>query len=341
MRLPTIAAVALLPLGLVADRVVFAPEEGSTLTKTFDAEIQVDMDDLSVAVGGQEIDPAMLGDPEVSFLLSLHTVVTDEYGAVEDGRPSKLTRTYDEAGLEVEVSASSSQGSEDETTTATSLLEGLSVLFSWDEDEEDFVAAFAGDEEGDEELLEDLDEDMDLRFLLPDGEVSEGDSWSIDPDTLSRIVAPGGDLAYEPEDSSGEEIPEEIADALEEVIAELFQGEATATYKGEREDDGTRIGLIEVAVEIDANADVSEIIGSALSFAEEDMGGSLDLADVQVSFEGEGVLSWDLDANRVQAFELSGDAVVAIDVEASSEMMGSMELSVEFSGSMSFATSVE
>ncbi len=329
------ALTLLLPLGLAGDPVAFAPDEGTSLTKTFTSEFLVELDDLSVAMGGQEIDPSMMGDPEVSFALNLETIVTDEYVAVAGGRPTQLVRSYDTISGEMEVEAMAGGEGETESSSASSRLEGQKVAFKWDADEGEYTIEFA-DEEGDSDLLEGLEEDMDLRFLLPEGEVSEGDTWSVDADALANIIAPGGDLGMEPEEGDGDEMPEEMSDAIDDMLRELFTGEATATYLGERADGLVAIGL---TVEVDSSLDVADMIGSAIADESDEV--DIDMADVQVYFEGEGELLWNMDAGHLHAFELSGDATFELDVEVTQEMMGSLEASLELSGSMSFAVASE
>ena len=104
-----------------------------------------------------------------------HTLeVSDRYEAVGEGRPTKLKRSFDKIGTSTHVSVSNPVIGDKETDIpATSELEGVTVLFSWNDSAGEYDVAFADGADGDEELLENLTEDLDLRGFLPDKEVSD------------------------------------------------------------------------------------------------------------------------------------------------------------------------
>jgi hypothetical protein len=64
---------------------------------------------------------------------------------------------------------------------------------------------------------------------------------------------------------------------------------------------------------------------------------SIDGADLNLDFDGEGTLLWSLAAGRARAFHLSGDAIVGMDMVVGVEVEGEsqdVDASVEFSGSV-------
>jgi len=248
----------------------------------------------------------MMPDMDMSFETAQTIVVVDEYGKTEDGKPLKLTRTYDEIATAVEIAMSIDMGGEtqdqDQSVESSSELEGLTVEFTWDEEEEEYVREFP-DGDGDEELLEGLLEDMDLRALLPAGKVSKGDEWEIDPTDLIPVLAPGGDLSLE----MGEEIEMTMGPSpggmdFTEMLGDLLEGEATATFEGIREVDGLQIAVITIVVEIDSANDMTDMVADSMPDQElpEGMEMSIDRMDIEIELEAEGTLHWDVEGGHVQ-----------------------------------------
>ena len=67
---------------------------------------------------------------------------------------------------------------------ASSALEGETVMFEWDEDEE----AYEVTSDADDGLLADLRMDIDFAGFLPDGAVDEGDEWELQPDAYRKVI---------------------------------------------------------------------------------------------------------------------------------------------------------
>ncbi len=170
------ACLVALALSPPAPEIAFHPEEGRSLTKTFGSQMSLDLDELSLIVDGQDMG-AMMGDMTFGLETDSTYVVTDEYASMGDGRPQKLHRTFDELSQqsEVNIEIAAAGMAETQGSASASELEGLSVVFTWNADDFEYDVAFA-DGDGDQALLEGLEEDMDMRGILPDGPVSEGDS---------------------------------------------------------------------------------------------------------------------------------------------------------------------
>ena len=60
-----------------ATRIAFAPEEGTTVVKTFSETTEMTLDEMSLSMNGQELDPSMMGEFEMSSNLSMTKQVTD------------------------------------------------------------------------------------------------------------------------------------------------------------------------------------------------------------------------------------------------------------------------
>ena len=122
-------------------------------------------------------------------------------------------------------------------------------------------------------------------------------------------------------------------------MAYLFEGECTCTFTGIREENGMRLGEIAIQIEVASTLDLSELLTELITKLAE-YGGempefSIDTADLNLDFDGEGILLWDIEGGRAYAFTLSGDAQIAFDISASVEAEGeshAFEASLEMSG---------
>lgn len=327
-------------------KVAFAVEEGSSLTKTFTNSAELTLDDMSMLMNGQE--SPMMPNIEMTVNTNLEVTVSDDYLAMSEGKPSKLKRNYDTISqatdIAMEIDIMGQVQNEDMSMNSVTELEGKEILFTWSEDDSDYVASFPEDE-GDEELLVGLIEDMDLRGFLPEGEVAEGDEWKVPPQTLVTILAPGGNLKAVPEEVDVDMMGmnQDMGD-FSDWFSEDMEGEILATFKGTREtEDGARVGVIGIAVEISNAVDMTEKVQESMSETPEGVE-NMDITgmDLEIELEGEGTLLWDLQAGCVHSFELTGDFAMIMDMAMDISAQGmdmEIEQSMEFSGSMSAAAS--
>src|SRR5262245_24004171 len=202
------------------DRLAFQPKAGETMAKHFEVASELELEESTFELDGQDMSELM-GSVDMGLKTTMKLNVTDAYESVADGRPSKLKRTYDGISSATHVSASNPQtGETEKDIPASSELEGTTVVFSWNDSDDSYDIAFAGDD-GDKKLLEDLWEDLDLRGFLPENEVASDDSWKIPADAVKALLAPGGDLKLRPEgdlkEMSGMEqfSPSDIVGSLE------------------------------------------------------------------------------------------------------------------------------
>ncbi|MCP3917572.1 MAG: hypothetical protein GY711_18665 [bacterium] len=332
-----------------AASVKFSPADGSTLTKTFTNTVKFGLDDMSMLMNGEE--NPMMPQMEMDMTMTHIVTVSDEYVSVKDGRPAKLKRSYDTISqdMEVDMTVEAMGQTNDETATGSgsSELEGKTITFAWDGDADEYKLSF-GDDEGDDELLENLIEDMDLRGLLPEDEVSEGDSWDIELSGLVDILAPGGDLKIDIE-MDGQEMgggpdPTMMAD-MREMLADMLEGEATAKFAETREVDGAEVAVIELSIEIDTARDMSDLIEEMIAEeAPEGVDMNIDRVDVEFALETKGQMLWNIKAGVIHSLELEGEAAVAMDMEMGMDMGGqemSFEMSMDMSGTMKTTVATE
>jgi hypothetical protein len=264
--------------------------------RTLENAYTMQLDSMTLTMDGEELPPDALGELDIQIEHSETYVVTDTYEAVEGGKPRRLRRSFDELGGRESSRFSSEEGEKGDASEYASELEGKAVVFTWDEETGRFDAAFAADHVGAADLLADLDEDMDLRRLLPERPVAEGESWSIDPRAFSAVLDPGGDLGLEIEGGL-EEGPDD-SDKEAQLRANLA-GSITATYRGTRADDGVHQALIALACEISTYAE-QPLEGDEVPE------GTNGTDRIEIRFDLEGELCWDLAHGHASSFELSG-----------------------------------
>lgn len=341
---PALAGATFALGGLTAERVVFAPKEGTKVTKTFENTMAMTLDNMDMLMNGEEA--PMMGDMQMEMKSIQRLSVTDEYVKMGEGRPAKLRRTFDDLGMEIDMDISMEvMGTVQEqspTGSGTSALEGKTVVFDWQDDA--YAKTFAEGSEGDAAVLDGLAEDLDLRALLPrSGEAAVGDSWDIALPGLIDIFAPGGDMAWEIEmDGMGMGGPggmdPGMMSQMREFFGEQVEGEASGTLTEIREVDGARIAVIDLAVEIDTSADMSELMTEQMANNDQMPPGMeivIDRADMEFTVKSTGQLLWNLTAGHAVSLELEGDNEIAQDVEMSMDMSGQaidMEMSMEMTG---------
>ena len=349
---PFLALAASALHGQVAERVVFAPAEGTSLTKTFVTSVEMTMDDMEMLMNGEE--SPMMGDIEMLMTSEQVMTVTDKYVKMAEGQPAVLHRTYDELMMELEIDMSMEMmGNIQEQSPSgggTSPLEGKTVVFELGD--EGYSTSFAEGEDGDDDQLSGLSEDLDLRALLPEsGSAEVGGSWDIQLSTLADVFAPGGDPGWEVEiDGEGISAPGMSPDMMSQMrqfFGDLVEGTAQGELTEIREGEDGKIAVIAISMEIETAADIVEMMEAQM----EDEAGlppgmeiAIDRADVEFMADGEGVLLWNLSTNHAVSFSCETETRMIQDIGMAMEMSGQsieMEMASEMSGTMKLEVEVE
>lgn len=297
---------ALLPLTLAFQpretRLSFDPVADQTLTKTFEQEHTMTLEDVVVTIMGQELE--LDGAPESVIESSERIVLVDTYGAVEDGRVARLSRTFET----LERERTTTNEGEDEFFEESSELEGVVVAFRWEDGE--YVAAFGEDfEDEDEDLLEGLWFDADLSGFLPEGEVEEGDTWEPDYQVWRQLNEPGGDLTFLDEDG------ESTRDELDEELEDNLEGTVECEFTGIREEDEGRVAVIEVTVETEAEGSVVEDLTDEAQADGAEVSSVTNTRTVTIETETEGELLWLIEEGRFLSFQGTGEAEITMLIE--------------------------
>lgn len=325
----------------LAEAPSFGPEEGTSCSKRIERTLELAQTETSLMVDGTDMSDTFEMDMETTFVAV--TAVTDRYISVGDGRPSKFTRTFDELSSESSISASGPMGDVNADISGSSELEELTVVFTWDDDEEGYDVEFHEDSAGDDGLLVGLNADLDLFSLLPDDDVSEGDSWDVDANAMIAIFAPSGSVKIKPDDAPNMEMgqaPPDPGAGLEE-----FEGDVTATFEGVRDVDGTRVAVISLSIDVSSAVDQTELVQNTMDGGglPEGLAFEIESSDMEFLFDGGGELLWDLERGIIYSLELSGDVTQIVDTTMSIAMPGNeqtIETSRTFEGSqtISFTT---
>lgn len=330
----------------------FSVAEGASNVKTYKAVAQLGLDSIDMTINGSP--PPMMPTIELTVTTKSEIVVSDDYLAMREGGPKKLKRTYDTLGsdteMRMEMEIMGSTTTQETPMKAKSELEGKSVLFSWNADEEEFKASFPDGKDG-EKLLEGLEEDMDMRAFLPSKAVAEGDEWKVEPAALASIMAPGGNLKLMPEDMGGMDsmMMNSNMGTMSDWFTDSIEGEVTAKFVGLRKSEGgAKLGAIQLVVKVSNAVDLTEMVAAAMENVDlPPEAGEMDFdhLDLEIKLSGEGMLLWNLDAGQAHSLELSGDFSMMMNMGMSMNMqgMGSMDLeqTIQMSGTITQSASVK
>ncbi|MHC4377933.1 MAG: hypothetical protein ACYS26_15145, partial [Planctomycetota bacterium] len=338
---PSLLAFAPSQAPLAVEAVRFAPAEGLSLTKTYTITSESELEDQETLVNG-EAPPADM-DMEMTNVSTMSMTVTDTYVGVGEGRPTKLARTFDSLGSDATTEmVVPMMGPQEMEVTSSSELEEQTVHFVWDAEAGEYAVRFPEDaEDADEALLEGLTEDLDFRAFLPDGEVSEGDSWEVSPSALMDVMAPGGDLKLEAESDDEMGMGPDAGQQMSDLLGEI-EGELSAQLTGFREADGVRMAVIALTFDVTSSNDLTDMIMEAMAEQEAPMGMDMDIesVDVSVAMEGEGELVWNLSAGHFSALTLEAEITTDTDM-AMSMAMGTESMSLEQSMTNSGTITIE
>lgn len=294
--LQTLPALLLLA-PLAGDGPALTFTKGQALTQAWTIKAERTADVASITFNGNEQD---IGTGSTSTSVASVEVV-DRVLEAKDGALTRFSRTYDTVSSSREVEGfDAGEGVSVDEGDDTSALQGLEVVFAYDEDEGAHEAAWGEDSEGEEEWLEGLVAHSYLPGLLPDEEVSEGDAWDLSPEFVTALLKPLGEVQVE-EGEDGPEAPEggiaiSVPNANDHFDWTAIEGDIKARWKSTEADDDRRVAEIVLSVELNGSQDLSEALEDAA--ADRGVEESYEVADASLDLEGEVVVLWDLDANR-------------------------------------------
>lgn len=304
------ACAALTPV--VSEKLAFGPKEGTKLEREFEFHMEFSKKSMTMTMGGHEL-PKELGEQAtMEFAFKQQIEVEDELRKLGDGRPALLARHFtkltDENSSTVQMVGM--EEPKEESKSKESKLEGKHVLFRWDDDKDEYAKEWEG-EKGDDELLEGLKEDMDLRQLLPEKAVAEGDTWAVDLKEFGALFGPGGDLGFEDDDKDDD-------DDFEKNL----KGAVKCTFKGVEEVEGRKLARITAVCKASSFMDKDEDGGSKMR--------------MELEFDLEGEFSWDVEGRCFTGYELGGETTGVLTLKQEIDIGGGqtheLDMHVELAG---------
>ncbi|MCC7012094.1 MAG: hypothetical protein IT454_06015 [Planctomycetes bacterium] len=295
----------------------FALPAGAKTEKHFTEVTKWSLESMEQEIDGQH---AAVQVPAMSGVVERKLGVIDTLVALDARGPLRLEREFVNVSTGAELRFAAGPGSDDFTLPLTSALEGRRVVFERKPKEAEWTRTFAGEPEAQADVLSGLREDLDLRALVAEEGVEQGDTWKLDAATLADVLAPGGDLRFtfatRALPSSQFLDPTEIVGttlcALADSTGELA-GEILCTWRETKTIGDARCALIELEWESTARNDLA----AELARRQESAGSEVLREDLAMQFswstEGKGQLLWNLDAKRAHSLELELDSDVAID----------------------------
>lgn len=325
------ASLFLLSFALPGEQLRFAVKEKSKLSKVFEDKTTLHSTSFSMTVDGNDVGEGM-PEMKLTFEESTHVEVSDLYGPLKDGRPTKLTRSYDKLnGSTVQKlelpEGMEAEGDGNEEKERSSELEGKTIVFKLNEDGEGYKADFP-DGKGDADLLKRLEEDMDLRGFLPSGEVVADKSWDIEPKVFNSVLgAPGGDLKIKTKDDKGEDSD------LEQQFEDNVKGKGKGTYKGQRDVGGHKCAVIALEAELTTEAKDDK----------SGEGGHRGKREVSLEFSVENELLWDIEEGHFRKCTLSSKVKMTMKDQLSMDAEDGkheLEQTAEFEGEGEFTAEI-
>lgn len=331
----TTSALVLLPLVVafapVADRVAFGPEDDSEATREFSLQLALYLDDLRIVADGQEV-PVPVEGLDSGILIDVAVEVLDRFVRSDEGRVVELVRNYEQ------ITGTAGPEGETESMDGVDELVDKPIRFLWDAEEDGYKVSFADEEaRGEDDLIDGLLPDMDFTMLLPEAEVSKGDTWSVRGKELALLFLPGGIPTPTDDDGEDADIKQLVEDALEAQLGESFRDfEVTCVYQGTRAEGDSQVGEIAFDYQGKAAIDLTELIQSIVAARASEMGDvQMEVvANLSLEFDGSGILLWDMAAGRSHSMDMTSEVVVMFEAEADVDAMG-QQVSAEFSAEVS------
>jgi hypothetical protein len=331
MKLSTLSFGALVALpvlfafALPADELAFRPAAGSTIKKKLELDMEMSLVDASMTMNGEPMPAGLEEIKGQTMLLGMVVGVGETYVATVAGRPTELLRSYDKLAMDV------SFGDQSESLDEFTKLEGKTVRFKWNADESVYDKSFV-ESEGDVDSLKELSEDMDLRALLPEKAVSEGDSWEVSAKQLMSLFMPGGFVGQSANEAGMEgfeEIRKEIEDQLDQALKDF---KVVCTYKGARDSGGVNVGEIAFNFDGKAKMDLSSLLEAAMKAQRQEGMPEMDMrGSAGMEMQGAGTLLWDLASGHMHDYVLHADLNFQVEMHIEADQ-GGEPLQLDMSG---------
>ena len=192
MKTPILVSIALF-LGGSHDLSI-KHENGQVRRTSYTFEDERSLAEMTSTVDGEE--RGGMDDMQHHETYGFSGVFVDRTVESADSKRTVFDREYEELSLNmsIEITPPFGEGTNEEAS-GESELEGATVRFTWDADDEDFASAFAEGEDGDDDLLEGLTAEFPWASYLPEEGVEADAEWNIAPEVLIQTMELGGDMS--------------------------------------------------------------------------------------------------------------------------------------------------
>jgi len=160
----------------------YGPEKGFKVE--VESELSMKTTSMSMERDGEPVE-GRGGSGDMSSGQKRKAVYVDKIVAAKDGKPTKLTRSFES----LSGSSTMSFGGEETTRDAEPQLEGVTLSLERGEDGEIEVRVAEGTAPSETACMEGHRMELALDALLPEGEVADGASWELDKDAVRRALA--------------------------------------------------------------------------------------------------------------------------------------------------------
>jgi hypothetical protein len=274
---------------------------------------------------GEPVEGRGGGSGDMASSMKHQAVIVDTIVAVKEGKPSKLTRSFES----LSGASTMSFGGEETTRDAEPQLDGVTLTLARAENGEIEAKVTEGTSPSSSDCLEGHRLELALDALLPEGEVADGASWELDKDAVRRALGLDMEKAYFPRaaptegDSprggggggGGGRFRGGMGGGGDSRVLDLADWEGTATLTEEKVEHGG-VACRVITIELKAKGDMPEQErtgggrrGQALGLSSEAVFGT------SYAIELEGKLFFSVADKRPVAFVVEGSVGVETDTE--------------------------
>jgi hypothetical protein len=304
------AASHLMNQGGAGEQPRFHPAEGSAVLRRIEIRHDLSLEQMIFRVGDEQ--QAMPGSMAIASALELD--VHDEYRRLDNGQLVEFRRTLDgvhlTGALTLAIPPASGAAARPEVRSLDkrSPLEGKSVVFQ--RTSSGHYGLHFDALEGDEGTLAHLTPHLDLAAFLPGRTVEIGDSWDVPIGALSDVFAPGGTWPWPRSRAEDPMFHRSVTSGMGGDLGQAFggveEGTLRMTWRGRGEGDGAHLGRMDMQVNVRLAKVQTDLVTSNLTSRERISNVRVAAASLSLEFEGTGLLTWDMEAERLSALTLDG-----------------------------------
>jgi len=289
------------------ERLRFAPAPGVVLARNLYISHELALESM-----GQTLDGGPFRPERIAGSISTWNKVTvdDELFEVQDGRPTRLKRTFTDlgGGGKLRFGPDAGPRSREEEAVLTSPMRGRSVDLLWIPDEHAWSRCWSH-LEADETWLAGLEGDSDLLELLPQDDVAVGATWEIPIGAVRSMLAPGGNTLITPRTRNvfSRTVEVGVGGDFSELLGPDLTGTLRARLAEVREDGASRLARIELTLAgLHGIADRTELWRTSMPIEEKREKARLIGAFLEHTLDAQGELVWDLTAGHARSLKLNG-----------------------------------